>query len=196
MPVVSSEASQAREAYRPQPFPAQFSQPYMPMPNNVSPNMPSIAPRARKKKNAPIFFGLGIGIVLVCIVAGLLWFLFVQGAPQLSIVGKPSPGQSIMLKGAHFPIGSKLGVVVDSNPLILFVHPATSAMISSSLLPLSQTKYDGAIYSVTVGLDGTFTLKLKIPGAWKTGSQYTILVQVIGDNPQKIQPVSYRLTIA
>jgi hypothetical protein len=69
-------------------------------------------------------------------------------------------------------------------------------MISSSLLPHALTERHGAIYRVTVGPDGTFTLKVKIPASWKTGSKHTIIAQVIGDNAQKVQPVPLQLTVA
>lgn len=191
-PGVASEANQARDVYRPRPFQAPPPQPY---PYSVPPVVPGA--RAQKRKSPLIFVGIGIVLVLVCVVAGLLWAQFTHGVPQLSIVsGKPAPGQPVTLKGEHFPVGSKLGVVVDSNPLILFARPANSAVISSSLLPHSLAEPHGAIYSVTAGLDGTFTLKVRIPASWKAGSRHTIVAQVIGDNPQDIHPVPYQLTVA
>jgi hypothetical protein len=47
-----------------------------------------------------------------------------------------------------------------------------------------------------VGSDGTFTIKIRIPRTWKSGSQHTILAEVAGTNAQPIKPVQYQITIA
>jgi hypothetical protein len=185
----------------PQAFQAPPQQPYIPY--GVVP--PLAVPPGQKKRRGPGLLGIGAGIVLVLvlIVVGWSWLRSANAAPQFSVIaGQPAPGQVVTFQGAHFPAGSKLGVVVDSDPLILLVQPERLAMASASFFPLSLTGKQAengkqaAIYSVTTGNDGTFTVKIRIPASWKAGSKHTIVVQVIGANPKKLKPLQYQFTVA
>jgi hypothetical protein len=185
----------------PQAFQAPPQQSYIPY--GVVP--PLAVPPAQKKRRRSGCLGISAGVVLVLVLAvvGLSWLRSANASPQFSVIaGQPAPGQVVTFQGAHFPAGSKLGIVVDSDPLILLVQPERLAMASSSFFPLSLTEKQAAngkqaaIYSVTAGNDGTFTVKIRIPATWKAGSRHTIVVQVIGANPKQLKPLQYQFTVA
>jgi hypothetical protein len=158
---------------------------------------PLAATPVKKKRHTLIFALLGIVVVLILVVVGLFLFLSSDKQPKLSVIqGQPIPGQQITLQGEHFPNGSKISVVVDTGLLVSSPQSINSFLIQSTLVPVSSTETNGVVYRAVVGSDGTFTIKIRIPLTWKSGSQHTILAEVAGTNAQPIKPVQYQITIA
>ncbi len=185
-PFVQPRLNQGGPAYPlPQAVPSLPSLPYNSAPKLISPG--------KRNMRRLAFLWLAIAVVIVMALAGLFVFLSASKLPRLSILqGEPRPGQQLTLLGEHFPAGSRISLVVDTQPLLLSL---AGANLQAALVPISFSAQQGIIYRAVVAGDGTFTVNIRIPALWKTGSKFIVVAQITSANPQQVKPVEYQITI-
>ena len=183
------------------PIASPVSLPAVSMPPTPSPRLPALhlrmpkPPKLNSMRPTCLITSLII-FISICLVI-LIFNIFRPSAPVspvANVLGRPDPGQTIMLQGTDFPKGETLIITVDTPYKIASSGNTQSLMVSGLLMESQAKQHTSSVahWSVSVGEDGVFTFPYVVNSTWSVGSQHTFYIY--DHNGQLLKQVPFEVT--
>lgn len=120
----------------------------------------------------PITVAMAV-IIFTGVMAGPFLKLIPPFAPGLTLVGTVAPGGSLIVHGTEFPPGSRINLTLDGTSI-----------------PLVPTAGGNTVKS-----NGTFDVRISIPGSWQPGSQHVIGARATGQSGPALAQAQQIVTV-
>ncbi len=183
------------------PIASPVSLPVVSMPPTPSPRLPSARlrmpklPKIKSMRPTCLITSLII-FISICLVI-LIFTIFrppVPVSPAANVLGRPDPGQTIMLQGNDFPGGEALIITVDTPYKVASSGNTKSRDVSGLLMggQANQHTSSAAHWSVPVGGDGVFMFPYVVNSTWSVGSLHTFYIY--DHNGKLLKQVPFHVT--